>query len=64
MAKGLGASGYSLDDVSVETGSPVYPMQRMEMAAMADQKFSPAPPAVEGGSSRVSVTVNGAIVLD
>jgi predicted secreted protein len=65
VAKGLDASGYSLDDVSVETGSPVYPMHRMEMATMAaDSKFSPAPPAVEGGSSRVSVTVSGAIVLD
>jgi predicted secreted protein len=65
VAKGLGASDYALDDVSIESGAPPYPMHRMEMATMADQKMSSmAPPAVEAGSSRVSVNVNGAIVLD
>lgn len=62
VAKGLGASGYALDDVSVETGSPGHPMPRMraEMAA-SDQM---APPAVEAGTSRVAVTVQGSVVLD
>jgi len=62
VAKGLGASGYALDDVSVETGSPGYPMpMRMEMSmAKADM----AAPAVEAGTSRVSVTVSGSVVLD
>jgi predicted secreted protein len=63
VAKGLGASGYALDDVSVETGSPGYPMpmQRMEMASMSKDM---AAPAVEAGTSRVSVTVSGSVVLD
>jgi predicted secreted protein len=63
VAKGLGASGYALDDVSVETGSPGFPMpmHRMEMATMAKDM---AAPAVEAGTSRVSVTVSGAVVLD
>jgi predicted secreted protein len=61
VARGLGASGYALDDVSVETGSPGYPMPRMRMEmAAADM----APPAVEAGTSRVSVTVQGSVVLD
>lgn len=64
VAKGLSASDFALDDVSIETGSPVFPMQRMTMAMESNSKFSPAPPAVEAGSSRVSVTVNGSIVLD
>lgn len=63
VARGLGASGYALDDVSVETaspGSPV-PMMRAQMEAF---KAEVAPPAVEAGTSRVSVTVQGSIVLD
>jgi predicted secreted protein len=64
VAKGLGASSYALDDVSIETGSPGYPMPmmraQMEMAKAADI----APPAVEAGTSRIAVTVQGSIVLD
>ncbi|HVN38771.1 MAG TPA: SIMPL domain-containing protein [Myxococcota bacterium] len=64
VAKGLGASGYTLDDVSVETGSPGYPVPMMR-AEMAMAKSEPgAPPAVEAGTSRVAVTVQGSIVLD
>jgi predicted secreted protein len=64
VAKGLGASGYTLDDVSVETASPGYPvpMMRAEMA-MAKSDMA-APPAVEAGTSRVAVSVQGSIVLD
>jgi predicted secreted protein len=64
VAKGLGASGYALDDVSVETASPGYPvpMMRAEMA-MAKSDMA-APPAVEAGTSRVAVSVQGSIVLD
>jgi predicted secreted protein len=63
VAKGLGASGWALDDVSVETGSPVHPMH-MRVEAMAMDQASVAPPAVEAGTSRVSVTVQGSVVLD
>ena len=64
VAKGLGASGYTLDDVSVETASPGFPvpMMRAQMAMAASDKM--APPAVEAGTSRVAVTVQGSIVLD
>ena len=63
VAKGLDASGYAIDDVSVETGAPGYPMpMRTEVMAMA--KANVAPPAVEAGTSRVVVTVQGSIVLD
>jgi predicted secreted protein len=63
VAKGLDASGYAIDDVSVETGAPGYPMpMRAEVMAMA--KANVAPPSVEAGTSRVAVTVQGSIVLD
>jgi predicted secreted protein len=63
VAKGLDASGYSIDDVSIETGSQGHPMPRMEHSMMA-MKDAAAPPAVEAGSSRVAVSVQGTIVLD
>jgi len=64
VAKGLGASSYTLDDVSVETASPGYPVPMMrEQMAMAKSDMA-APPAVEAGTSRVAVTVQGSIVLD
>ena len=64
VAKGLGASGFSLDDVSIETGPQWQPpmMMRGEMAMAKSD--SVAPPAVQAGTSRVAVTVNGSIVLD
>jgi predicted secreted protein len=63
VAKGFGASGYTLDEVSVETGSPGYPMPMMR-AQMEGARADVAPPAVEAGTSRVTVTVQGSIVLD
>ncbi|HXK21477.1 MAG TPA: SIMPL domain-containing protein [Myxococcota bacterium] len=64
VAKGLGASSYALDDVSVETASPGYPvpMMRDKMAMAASEMATP--PAVEAGTSRVAVTVQGSVVLD
>jgi predicted secreted protein len=64
VAKGFGASGYSIDDVSIETGSPGFPTPMMEARMSMAMKDSVAPPAVEAGRSRVAVTVQGAIVLD
>jgi predicted secreted protein len=63
VAKGLGASGYALDEVSVETGSPGYPMPMMR-AQMEMTQANVAPPAFEAGTSRVTVTAQGSIVLD
>lgn len=57
IAKGLGASGYALDDVSVDTGSPGFPVPAMRMEMMAAKDM--AAPAVESGTSRVSITVSG-----
>lgn len=62
VRKNLGASGYQIDNVSIDTGhhgSP--PRMRMEARTMSADV---APPAVEGGSSRVSVAANGSIMLE
>lgn len=56
----LGAGGYAIDDISVETGGGRPPPRPLESRAMAAEV---APPAVEGGSSRVTVSVQGSIVL-
>lgn len=65
VAKGFGASSYALDDVSVETGPQWQPGPTRMRAEMAmDSSFKAAPPAVEAGTSRVAVTVQGSIVLD
>jgi len=64
VAKGLDASDYSIDDVSIETGSPGFPAPMMESRMSMAMKDSVAPPAAAAGTSRVSVTVQGAIVLD
>lgn len=62
VRKSLGASGYALDELSIETGGahppPMPQMERMRASAMV------APPAVEGGSSRVAVDVYGTIALE
>lgn len=62
VRKNLGAGGYAIDDVSIDTGhqAPRQP-RMMEARVMSD---SMAAPAVEGGSSRVSVSAHGAIVLE
>lgn len=57
----LGASGYELVALSIRTpGQPGRPIRAMAMAAEADV----APPALEGGSSRLVVHVNGTIELE
>ena len=62
VRKSFGASGYRLVEVHVGTAGggppPVRPMMRT-MAADAEM----APPAVEGGTSEISVSANGAIEL-
>jgi len=61
IAGSLKAGGYELLDVSINSAGhpPVMPM-RMESAARVSAA-SVAPPAVEQGSSRISVQVNGSI---
>ena len=63
VRKALGAAGYAIDELSIETGgiAPMMMESRMQMDAMAGRV---APPAVEGGESRISVTAFGAIALE
>ena len=61
VRESLGASGHELVSLSIQTpGQPGRPMRAMAMAAEADV----APPALEGGSSRLVVRVNGTIELE
>lgn len=63
IAGSLKADGYELLDVSINsTGHPPVIPMRMESAARVSAA-SVAPPAVEQGSSRISVQVNGSIRL-
>ena len=61
VRKGLGASGYGIGSLSIDTGG-VTPMPRH--AVMRAEAAAVAPPAVEPGSSRVTVFVRGSIVLE
>lgn len=63
IARSLEASGYALLDVNVNSAGrpPVMPL-RMESVARVNAA-SVAPPAVEQGSSRMSVQVDGSIRL-
>ena len=58
----LGKSGYEIVSISINTGGSVGPMPRFEAArAMAS---SVSPPALEAGTSTVTVGVNGTIELE
>jgi predicted secreted protein len=63
VRKSFGASGHRLVEVQIGTGGgvpmPVRPMMRA-MAAEADM----APPAVEGGTSRIEASASGTIELE
>ena len=63
IARSLQASGYELLDVSINSGgrSPVLPVFRE--SAVRATAASVAPPAVEQGSSRISVQAGGSIRL-
>jgi predicted secreted protein len=63
VREALGAGGYAIDEISLGASGGAPPpilRGRMEAGVMA----AGAPPAVEGGSSRVVVTASGAIVLE
>jgi predicted secreted protein len=62
VRKSLGASGYAIDEISVDTGDYAPPIihQRFETMKMD----AATAPAVEAGSSRVAVSVQGSIALE
>lgn len=60
VAEALGASGYGIGSLSIDTGGGAPPMPR-HLAMRAE---AVAAPAVEPGSSRVVVSVGGSIVLE
>jgi predicted secreted protein len=62
VRKSLGAGGYAIDAISIDTGGQFpRPMAYQEMRAMAADV---ARPSVEGGESRITVGVNGTIALE
>ena len=61
MRKQLAAKGYRIVDVSINTGG-AQPMPIM-MRATAMEAASVAPPALEAGTSTLSVSVSGVIEL-
>ena len=62
VRKQLGSTGYEIVQISIGTagGQPPVPMMR---AAMAMESAAVAPPALEAGTSVISVSVNGSIEL-
>lgn len=58
----LGKPGYEVVSISINTGGSVSPMPRFEMARATGS--SVAPPALEAGTSTVTVGVNGTIELE
>ncbi len=64
VAEAFGAEGWRVRDVSVNTEGGMPPVPRLMMAAraaMADEAVTP--PSVEGGTSRVVVSVSGTVEL-
>ena len=59
VQKTLGARGYRLVDVNINTGGVVYPVARAKVMAAE----AVAEPALEAGTSTLTVTVNGTIEL-
>jgi predicted secreted protein len=60
IRESLGARGYEIVQISVDTGGPPVRPMMMETRAMS----AVAPPALEGGSSRLVVHVRGSIELE
>jgi predicted secreted protein len=63
VRKTLGSGGYAIDEISVETGGHEPPILRARFEAVA-MDAAHAAPAVEAGSSRVAVSVQGSIALE
>jgi predicted secreted protein len=63
VRENLGASHYEIVQLSINTGGgPQVRPALMEVRAMGASKV--APPALEGGTSRLSIHVNGTIELE
>ena len=60
ISKGLGASGYELGELQIHGGGqrPPVPVMRAQVAS-----FEASPVAMEGGTSRVTITISGNIEL-
>ena len=63
VRKSFGASGHRLVEVQIGTGGGV-PMFRQPMMRTMAAEAAMAPPAVEGGTSRIEVSAGGAIELE
>ena len=63
IARALGAAGYQLVDVAVRTGGkdPVIPLRAEAMSMTSRAKVTT--PAIEGGTSRITVQASGSIRL-
>lgn len=64
VRKSLDAGGYAIDDISIDGGGGRPPPMMRAQLAEAGMAASVAPPAVEGGSSRLTVAVQGTITLE
>jgi predicted secreted protein len=64
IADAFGARGWRVRDVSVNTEGGMPPMPRMMQARAAMADDAATPPAVEGGTSRVVVSVSGTVELE
>jgi predicted secreted protein len=62
VRKAFGASGWGVGQIAIDSGGAPPPMP--QMLAMRAEMAEVAPPAVEPGSSRVSVHVTGSIELE
>jgi predicted secreted protein len=60
VARSMKAPGYRMRSMNIGTGGGFEPRPMMSMAARAEKA---APVSVEGGSSRVQVTVSGSVQL-
>jgi predicted secreted protein len=65
VRRALGARGYAIDEIGIGTsGGAPPPIARARMQMEAFSASAPAPPSVEGGTSRVIVSASGTIVLE
>jgi predicted secreted protein len=63
ISRALGADSYEIVEVNIQTGRPDYPVPVRAEAMAMRSRADVSPPAMESGTSRVSVQVNGRIRL-
>ena len=63
IRKSLGASAYSLMDVTVHTGRTQRPVPLRARAGVSVARAEATPPAMEQGTTRITVQVSGRIHL-